>query len=124
MYSSCNLSKHLQTFSFQCSDIRFYFPERSRWLIRVEVAIEIDLVADFPNSLVFLVTNRSIDPGIRNVWYHLTLEKGLDIFLEWNIFSITELRIRFRVTVFVIADISSVITFRQGREDRFAERGR
>src|SRR5271166_4494233 len=56
--------------------------ERTRRLIAVKIAVEVDLVADQPDFAVLRIALFGVDPGIRHVRLHLAREESLDALRE------------------------------------------
>ena len=65
-----------------------------------------DFVADLGLALV--------DPGVGDVGFYLALEVDVDIFLERNVFGVSDVGIGFRIAVFVAADFGGFVPFAEG----------
>ena len=61
-----------------------------RRLVAVEVAVEVDLVADDADLAVLLVADGSVDPSIRDVRLHLPLEERLHVLAERHVLGIAQ----------------------------------
>src|SRR5437867_3571975 len=114
---SGNLGQHSHNAFLNRANVRLDLFERARWCVLVEVAIEIDLVADNADLTILLVSFRGVDPGVGDVGFHLSLEKRLDTFGKRNTLGIAQLGIRLRVTVSVATNLRSLIALRESRED-------
>ena len=62
--SSGHLAQQFQDIAFEGFNVGFDFFQGARRLIRVEVAVEVDFVADFADLVIFVVANGGVYPGI------------------------------------------------------------
>ena len=85
--------------------------ERPRRLIFVKVAVEIDLVTDFADLAVLVITHRFVDPRFENIWAHFTIEIIMDRFAERDVLGVAQFRIGFGISFRVAADFGGFITF-------------
>ena len=104
-------------------DIGFDLPERARWLIPIEVAVEVDLVADQANLSVPVIALRYVDPSIGNVRLDLALKEGVDAgrysvvilgilsFGKRHALGVAQVWVGFRITVLVATDLGRLIAF-------------
>src|SRR5437764_7049765 len=93
--------QHANDVALDAADVGFDLFQRPRRLIAVEIAVEVDLVADETDLAIFRVTLAGVDPRVRDVGLHLALEERLDPFGEGHALGIAQLGVRLRIAVMV-----------------------
>src|SRR5947209_1511051 len=88
--SSGYLTQHFQDIALKCLDIRLDFFQRAWRLVFVKIAIEVDLVSNFADFAILMVTYSSVHPCIRHIRLNFTLEVGPDILIKRHILSIAQ----------------------------------
>ena len=97
---------------FDGADVGLDLLQGARWGIAVEVAVEVDLVADEADLTVLRIPLRRVDPGVRDVRPDLAMEEFLDALGERHAFSIAKFGIGIGVAFFVTADGVRFVAFR------------
>ena len=86
--SSCHFPEHGHDILLDRLDVGLGFRQRPRRPVLVEVAVEVDLVADDADLPVLRVTAVGVDPSVGNVGFHLALEEGLDALRQGHAFGV------------------------------------
>src|SRR5579864_7586646 len=86
---SRHLGQHPPDVLLDPPDLALDLLQRARRRVAVEVAIEVDLVADKADLPVFGVALGCVDPGVGNVGPDFTFEEGFDALREWHALRIT-----------------------------------
>src|SRR5713226_8624225 len=120
--SSGHLVQHGQDILLQELDIGFDFFQRARRLVLVEVAVEVDFVADSADFAISVVADGGVDPGIGDVGLNFALEKRPDIFIERHILGVAQLRVGFGIAMRITTDLSGFVSFGESGEDGFTQR--
>lgn len=74
-------------------DVNLDLLQRPRRRVLVEVAVEVDLVADAPDLVVLVVAFIGVDLGAGDVGRHLTLEESLDALRERHALGVAQVGI-------------------------------
>ena len=123
--------QHLQNVRLDSLDIGFDLSERARRLIPIEIAVEVDLVADQADLPVPVIALRRVDPSIGNMRLDLALKKGADAgrypvvvhgilsFGKRHALGVAQLWVGFRRTVLVATDLGRLIALGEGVENCF-----
>src|SRR3990172_9681031 len=111
----CHLRKHTYNVLLNLANASLDLLQWAGRSVAVEVAIEVDLIADDADLAILLVALPGVDPSIGNVRPHLPLEECLDALRQWHALGVTELRVGLRVAVSVATDGGALVTLRERR---------
>ncbi len=90
-----HLLEHIENVPLDLADVFVDFRDRARRLVGVEVAVEVDLVANLADALVLFVGEVRVDPGVRGVGQDFALEVIVDVGAERDVFKILEVVVGF-----------------------------
>ena len=119
--------QHLQDVFLDGLDVGFDLLERPGWNVAVEVAVEVDLVADVTDQAVLAVAPGGVDPGIGHMGLDLALEEGADTgrhplavsrilpFGKRDALGVAKLRVRLGHAVLVAADLGRLVALGRGQ---------
>jgi hypothetical protein len=89
-FSPHHLLEHFENVLFDLADVLVDFRDGAGRLVGIEVAVEIDFVADLADSFVLFVGEVRIDPGVRGVGQDFAFEVVEDVGAERDVFEILE----------------------------------
>ena len=104
-----HLGEHPQDVLLDAPDVGLNLLQRARRSVAIEIAVEIDLVADDPDLAIFFIALRSINPRVRDVRPDLAIEEGLDALGERHALGVPKLGVGLRIAVLVAADRGGLV---------------